>query len=114
MEPDKVPGPNGFSIHFYRVWWELIKPDLLRIIRGFMRKEKIGGGSNSTLPALIPKETNPGSLDKYKLISLCNASYNIVAKLMARRIKPLLPNLISLAQGGFVKGGHILDNVIQV
>ena len=29
-------------------------------------------------------------------------------------MKPLLGNLISTSQGGFVKGRHILDNVIQV
>jgi len=33
---------------------------------------------------------------------------------MANRIKPLLDKLISNAQGGFVKGRHILDNIIQV
>eukprot|EP00253_Pinus_taeda_P028676 PITA_28676 len=114
MEPDKARGPDGFSIHFYRICWVLIKPDLLRMIRGFMRKAKIGGRINSTFLALIPKETNPGSLDRYRPISLCNASYKIVAKLLASRIKPLLKKLISLTQGGFVKGRHILDNVIQV
>ena len=52
MELDKAPGPDGFSIHFYRICWELIKPDLLRMIRGFMRKAKIGGEINSTFLAL--------------------------------------------------------------
>lgn len=33
---------------------------------------------------------------------------------MANRIKPLLDKLISRAQGGFAKGRHILDNIIQV
>ena len=33
---------------------------------------------------------------------------------MANRLKPLLGKLISPLQGGFVKGRHILDNVIQV
>lgn len=114
MEPDKAPGPDGFSIHFYRICWELIKPDLLKMIRGFMRKAKVGGGINSTFLALIRKETNRGSFDRYRLISLCNSSYKIVAKLLANRIKPLLQKLISPSQGGFVKGRHILDNVIQV
>eukprot|EP00253_Pinus_taeda_P029442 PITA_29442 len=114
MEPNKAPGPDGFSIHFYRICWELIKLDLLRMIHGFMRKAKVGGEINSTFLALIPKEENPGSFDRYMPISLCNSSYKIVAKLLANIIKPLLQKLISPAQGGFVKGRHILDNVIQV
>ena len=80
----------------------------------FMRKAKIGGGINSTFLALIPKEASPSSFDRYRPISLCNSTYKIMAKLLVNRIKPLLQKLISLAQGGFVKGRHILDNVIQV
>eukprot|EP00253_Pinus_taeda_P008465 PITA_08465 len=114
MGPDKAPGPDGFSIHFYRICWEIIKFDLFRMIRGVLRKEKMGGGTKSTFLALIPKETNPRSFDRYRPISLCNASYKIVAKLLANRIKPLLQKLISPAQGGFVKGRQILDNVIQI
>eukprot|EP00253_Pinus_taeda_P005923 PITA_05923 len=114
MELDKAPGPDGFSIHFYKICWELIESDLLRMIRGFMRKEKVGGGINSTFLTLIPKEANPGSFHRYRMISLCNSSYKILAKLLANRIKPLLQKLISPVHGGFLKGRHILDNVIQV
>eukprot|EP00253_Pinus_taeda_P005327 PITA_05327 len=114
MDPDKAPGPDGFSIHFYRICWEIIKFDLFRMIRGVLKKARMGGGTKSTFLALIPKETNPRSFDRYRPISLCNSSYKIVAKLLANRIKPLLQKLISPAQGGFVKGRQLLDNVIQI
>jgi ribonuclease HI/exonuclease III len=114
MDPDKAPGPDGFTIHFYRICWNIIKSDLIRMIKGVLQKAKIGGSTNSTFLALIPKETNPASFDRFRPISLCNASYKIIAKLLANRIKPLLGKLISESQGGFVKGRHILDNVIQV
>eukprot|EP00253_Pinus_taeda_P010538 PITA_10538 len=104
MEPDKSPGPDGFSIHFSRIFWEIIKTDLMRMVQGFMRKAIVGGGINSTFLALIPKENNPGTFDRYRPISLCNSSYKILAKLMENRIKPLLQKLITPAQGGFVKG----------
>jgi hypothetical protein len=114
MEPDKAPGPDGFSIHFYRACWDIIKSDLLRMIKAFHHRAKVGGNTNSTFLALIPKEVNLSSFERFRPISLCNASYKIMSKLLANRIKPLLENLISPMQGGFVKGRHILDNVIQV
>jgi hypothetical protein len=114
MGSDKAPGPDGFSIHFYKVCWNIIKRDLQKMIKGFMRKAKIGGGINSTYLALIPKESNPETFARFRPISLCNASYKILAKLLANRIKPLLKKLISSPQGGFVEGRNILDNVIQV
>ena len=74
----------------------------------------MGGFTNSTFLSLIPKEANPSSFDRFRPISLCNASYKIFSKLLAKRLKPLLEKSISPFQGGFVKGRHILENVIQV
>eukprot|EP00253_Pinus_taeda_P008362 PITA_08362 len=59
MEADKAPGPDGFTIHFFKTCWHIIKADLQKMIRGFMTKAKIGGEANSTYLALIPKDTNP-------------------------------------------------------
>jgi hypothetical protein len=84
------------------------------MIKGFLQKEKLGGGTNSTFLALILKETNPASFDRFRPMSLCNSSYKIIAKLLANRINPLLGKLISESQGGFVKGRHIMDNIILV
>ena len=84
------------------------------MIKAFQVKAKVGGCTNSTFLALIPKESNPSSFDRFKPISLCNASCKILSKLLANILKPLLENLISTLQGRFVKGRHILDNVIQV
>ena len=114
MEPDKALGLDGFSIHFYRLCWNIIKYDLLRMISAFLKKSKVGGNTNSTFLALIPKEFNPASFNRFWPISLCNDSYKILVKLLANRLKPLLGALISPIHGGFVKGRHLLDNVIQV
>jgi len=114
MDADKAPGPDGFTVHFYKVCWHIIKVDLYKMISRFMRKAKVGGGTNSTYLALIPKEINPETFARFRPISLCNASYKIVAKLIANRIKPFLKKLISASQGGFVEGRNIIDNVIQV
>ena len=114
MDADKAPGPDGFTIHFYKTCWHIIKEDIQKMISGFMKKAKVGGGTNSAYLALIPKDSSPDSFARFRPISLCNASYKILAKLLANRIKPLLKRLISSPQGGFVEGRHILDNVIQV
>ena len=80
-----------------------MKSDLLRMINAFQKKAKMGGCTNSTFIALIPKEVNPSSYDRFKPISLCNASYKIIAKLLANILRPLLAKLISPLQGGLVK-----------
>ena len=80
----------------------------------FHKKSNVGGCTNSTFLALIHKEANPSSFDRFRPISLCNASYKILSKLLANRFKAMLGKSLSPLQGGFVKGRHLIDNVIQV
>ena len=65
MESDKALGPDGFSFQFYRVCWTVIKKDHLRMIKSFQLKAKIGGCTNSAFLALIPKEVNLKTFERF-------------------------------------------------
>ena len=99
MDSDKAPWPDGFSIHFYKFCSPIIKYDLFHMVSTSRKKKKVGGGTNSTFISLIPKEVNPSSFDRFHPISLCNASYKILAKILANRFKLLLGKLISPPRG---------------
>jgi len=91
MDPDKSPGPDGFSIIFYRSLWSTIKRDLRKMLNYTLQKKKLGGATNSTFLALIPKESNPSNLSRFCPISLYNSSYKILTKIIANYQNPLLP-----------------------
>ena len=69
---------------------------------------------NSAFLDLIPKEKDATSFERFQPISLCNIGYKIITKIMARRLKNILPYLVSENQGGFIKGRKIWDNIILV
>ena len=71
---------------------------------------KIGGITNSAFLALIPKEKEANSFDRFRPISLCNIGYKIMTKIIASKLKYILPHLIPENQGGFVKGWKIFSS----
>ena len=75
---------------------------------------KIGGSTNSTFLALIPKEKEAKTFDRFRPISLCNIGYKIITKIMASRLKHILLGIIPENQGRFIKGRKIGDNIILV
>ena len=62
---------------------------------------------------LIPKENEARTPDQYRSIALCNVVYKIISKVIANRLKPLLPMLILQDHAGFMEGREILYNIIQ-
>lgn len=67
---------------------------------------------NDTHICLIPKTKNPQKVTEYRPISLCNVIYRILAKVLANRLKKILPGVVSNSQSAFVPRRLITDNVL--
>jgi hypothetical protein len=67
---------------------------------------------NATFLTLIPKEERVTNPKQFRPIALCNVIYKIITKVIANRLKPILPFVISKEQAGYVEGRQIMDSVI--
>ena len=78
---DKSPRSDGIPVEVYRVLFDVMSMDLLRVIEDSRKNGKIPAIFNSTFIALIPKSDCPSTFDGYRPISLCNFSYKIIGKI---------------------------------
>jgi len=95
MSPMKALGPDGFDVSFYQKHWQTVGVSVRKTALDFLNHGKIAPTVNSTYIVLVPKSYPTLSESDFRPISLCNVLYKIIAKVLANRVKQVLPSVIS-------------------
>jgi len=111
MRNTASPGPDGLNAAFYKASWNWLSKDVHKLVSDFYRTASFSQEINRTYITLIPKRMQPILPQDFRPISLCNVIYRLIAKSLADRLKPHLPNYIDQAQSAFVKNRHISSNI---
>ncbi|KAG7594282.1 Reverse transcriptase domain [Arabidopsis thaliana x Arabidopsis arenosa] len=112
MPANKSPGPDGYTSEFFKSAWPLIENDFTVAIQSFFKKGFLPKGVNTTILALIPKKENAQVMKDYRPISCCNVLYKVISKILANRLKDLLPQIVSSNQSAIVKDRLLMENVL--
>ena len=112
MHPTKAPGPDGMCALFYQKCWDTIGNDVCDQILAILNNNDDIENINHTHIVLIPKKKVCVSPTDFRPISLCNVVYKILSKVLANRLKRVLPSIIHESQSGFVPGRLITDNIL--
>jgi len=113
MHPLKSPGPDGFPAMFYQKNWNTVRKEVSKAVLYYLNNGHLDEGLNTTNIVLIPKVNFPSKITDYRPISLCNVLYKLIAKVLANRLMPILPKIISPEQSAFVVDRLITDNVLM-
>ena len=112
INPDKAPGPDGMTSKFFQKFWREMRQDIIKLVRDFFVTGSFDPLLNQTNICLIPKKKKPREMTEFRPISLCNVSYKIISKLLCKRLKRIIPHLISEIQSAFVAKRLITDNIL--
>ena len=104
----KSPGTDGITIEFYEKFWDLLKPLLLESYQNSYKLNNLTVTQRQSVITLIDKkQADRTKLENWRPISLLNTDYKILSKVIAERIKKVLPFLVNENQVGYVKNRYI-------
>nr|GFC63760.1 RNA-directed DNA polymerase, eukaryota [Tanacetum cinerariifolium] len=91
---DKSPGPDGFTLEFFKKFWSIVGEDVINAVKEFFKSSKFPNGCNSSFITLIPKVLNAKHLNEFRLISLIGCQYKIIGKILANRLSHVINDII--------------------
>lgn len=112
LPKNKSPGFDGYPAEFFIENWTSVGRDMIDAVQEFFRSGQLLKQWNATVLTLVPKKTNATRITEFRPISCCNTVYKVASKLLANRLKDLLPALISSSQSAFVPGRLLVENVL--
>lgn len=93
--PNKSLGPDGFNATFFKICWPIIGFDMYEAVSNFFSIGMLLKQVKNNFIALIPKCSSPLKVTVYRPISLANELYKIIVRVIAGRLKLLMPRIIS-------------------
>jgi hypothetical protein len=102
----------GSLLVFFINNWVSVGTEVCKTSFAFFNSCILNESINYTHIALVPKKPNATKVIHFRPISLCNVGYKIISKVLANRLKIILPHIISHNQSAFIPGRLISNNVL--
>lgn len=115
LKNNKATGPDGLSNEFYKIQGPRLIDTLVSVFNNLLEGNDLPLYFNSALLKILQKPGRDPELPaSYRPISFPNSDYKLYAKILAEKLKLILPHIIHEAQTGFIPGRHSVTNVRKV
>ena len=112
MHLTKVLEPDGMFALFFQKFWNVVGLDVTKMVLNVLNSNMPLDELNKTNITLVPKIKNPTRMKDFRPISLSNVTYKLISKVLANRVKAVLPQIISENQSAFLLEQLIIDNIL--
>lgn len=93
---DKAPWPDGYTIKFFQVYWEMVKHDVTTTLAHLFLGCNMGREVNHMFITLVHKIARAERMEDFWPISYVNSLYKIPTKLIVDRLSMVVTDLLSL------------------
>ena len=115
FQNNKSPGSDGIPIEFYKTCWNLISDSFLECTKESFKYGEMSCSQRKAVITLIEKQGKDRTLiENWRPISLINVDAKIISKVIAVRVKNVLPSIIHHNQTGYVKDRYIGETVRSI
>ena len=115
MQSNKSPGMDGFTVEFYKEFWDVLGILLHRAALYSFEQGILTPSQRKGLVCLLPKPgRNPLELKNWRPITLLCVDYKVITKALASRLSGVLDDVLHHDQRGFIRGRYIGDNVMEI
>ena len=112
LKPNKSPGGDGFTLEFYRTFWNILKDPLYENYLDSIQLGYFNHTARRGFIHLIPKKSkNDLLLKNWRPISILCVDLKIWSKAIANRLEETV-DLIGKQQNGFIKNRSIFNNIL--
>jgi hypothetical protein len=91
---NKSPGHDGICNEFFQTAWEVIKHDMLSVMNQMYMDGTMTDTQKHGLIVCLSKKQDPGGTEDYRPVTLLNADYKIMNRIIANRLRPRLCNIL--------------------
>ncbi|CAM5105041.1 unnamed protein product [Natator depressus] len=114
MPTNKSPGMDGLTVEFYRVFWDVLGPDLVTVWAESLQSGVLPLSYRRAVLALLPKKGDIRDLRNWRPVSLLSTDYKIVAKAISLWLGSVLADVIHPDQTYTIPDRSIFDNLFLV
>ncbi|CAM2111481.1 unnamed protein product [Caretta caretta] len=114
MPTNKSPGMDGLIVEFYRVFWDVLGPDLVTVWAKSLQSGVLPLSYMRAVLTLLPKKGDLCDLQNWRPVSLLSMDYKVVVKAISLRLGSVLADVVHLDKSYAVLGRTIFNHLYLV
>lgn len=112
MKSNKMPGPDGFPVEFFKTFGDILAPEMEKTFNSIIHRGALPPSwYEAELVPILKQDKDSQQCSSYRPIALLNVDAKIFTSVLARRLQTIIAQYIHTDQTGFIPHRNMMDNI---